>query len=57
VDASDAEIKRVFRKKARKYHPDSFRADNHEDGMTKEDAEEHFKELSKPRVAHQAGLS
>lgn len=46
VDASDAEIKRVFRKKARKYHPDSFRADNHEDGMTKEDAEEHFKELS-----------
>ena len=46
VDASDAEIKRVFRKKARKYHPDSFRADNHEDGMTKEEAEEHFKELS-----------
>lgn len=46
VDASDAEIKRVFRKKARKYHPDSYRAENHEDGMTKVEAEEHFKELS-----------
>jgi len=45
-DATEAEIKRVFRKKARKYHPDSYRADNHEDGMSKEEAEEHFKHLS-----------
>ena len=46
IDADEAEIKRVFRKKARKYHPDSYRAENHEDGMTKEEAEELFKELS-----------
>ena len=46
VDAGEAEIKRVFRKKARKYHPDSYRAENHEGGMTKDEAEEYFKELS-----------
>ena len=46
VDASADEIKRVFRKKALKYHPDKFRTDHHEDGTTKDEAENHFKELN-----------
>ncbi len=46
VDASTDEIKRVFRKKALKYHPDKYRAEHHDDGVTKDDAEDHFKELS-----------
>lgn len=45
VDAPQDEIKRVFRKKALKFHPDKFREENDE-GMTKEECEEHFKELS-----------
>jgi DnaJ-domain-containing protein 1 len=46
MDATAAEIKRVYRKKALKYHPDKYRAENHEDGLTKDEAEEHFKELT-----------
>ena len=37
---------RVFRKKALKFHPDKYHPDNHEDGMTKDEAENHFKDLS-----------
>jgi hypothetical protein len=46
LDATPAEIKRVYRKNALKYHPDKYRAENHEDGMTKDEAEEHFKEMT-----------
>jgi hypothetical protein len=46
VDATPADIKRVYRKKALKYHPDKYRAENHGDGMTKDEAEEHFKEMT-----------
>ena len=46
VDASSKEIKKAFRQLALMYHPDKFDADKHDDTMTKEDAEEHFKKCS-----------
>ena len=45
-DATQDEIKCVFRRKVLKYHPDRFRPENHDEGMTKQEAEEHFKELN-----------
>lgn len=46
VEASAVEIKRAYRAKARLYHPDSYRVENHEDGTTKQEAEEHFKKIA-----------
>jgi DnaJ domain len=44
VDASADEIKRVYRRKALRYHPDKYRAEEHD--MTEEEAADHFKELN-----------
>ena len=46
LDSSPTEIKKAYYRKARLYHPDSFSEGNHVGGMTKEEAEEHFKEIS-----------
>lgn len=46
VDASATDIKRAYRRLARLYHPDSYRPENHEDGITKAEAEEHFKKIA-----------
>jgi hypothetical protein len=47
IDSTQAEIKRQYKRNALKYHPDKYRgAENHDDGMTKEESEEHFKKLS-----------
>ena len=46
LEATEEEIKRVYRRKALKYHPDKYSLGNHDDGMTKEAAEDHFKELN-----------
>lgn len=46
VDATQQEIKRAYRRKARKYHPDSYSPEQHADGMTKKEAEDHFKEIA-----------
>jgi DnaJ domain len=44
VDASADEIKRVYRRKALRYHPDKYRAEEHD--VTEEEAADHFKELN-----------
>ena len=46
IHASAAEIKRVYRRKALQYHPDRFRAEDFDDGTTKEKAEEHMQALN-----------
>uniref|UniRef100_A0A7S1YH59 J domain-containing protein n=2 Tax=Grammatophora oceanica TaxID=210454 RepID=A0A7S1YH59_9STRA len=48
-NASEDEINKAFRKLSLKYHPDKFRPELHKNGMTKDDAEEHFKKLSDAR--------
>jgi hypothetical protein len=46
-DAGQDEIKRSYRALARMYHPDKYRGeDNHVDGMTKKESEDHFKKVS-----------
>ena len=46
TDATLSEVRKAYHRKARKFHPDSYSADAHTDGMTKEEAEDHFKEIS-----------
>jgi hypothetical protein len=45
VDASLSEVRKAYHRKARMYHPDSYRPEDHEDGLTKEEAQEHFKHI------------
>lgn len=45
VDATLSEVRKAFHRKARTYHPDSYRPEDHEDGLTKEEAQEHFKHI------------
>jgi hypothetical protein len=46
VDATQVEIRRQYKRSARKYHPDKHTgAENHEDGMTKQESEDHFKKI------------
>ena len=45
-DATQDEIRCVFCRKVMKYHLDKFCPKNHDDGMTKQEVEEHFKELN-----------
>jgi hypothetical protein len=46
VDATQAEIRRQYKRSAIKYHPDKHKgAENHEDGMTKEESADHFKNI------------
>ena len=48
-DASEEEISKAFRKLSLKFHPDKYRAENHKEGVTKDHAEEKFKQISDAR--------